>query len=109
MKHKQFNLSPADIKALRAAEDRFGSIEVRASVRDLFALGLYLRLLGRTSEGYKACSIALRTLGLAEARSARILRHLDGNEFSLAFDFQPHVEFLSLIERHNEATAKASK
>lgn len=102
MKRKPFQLSEADIQTLRTAQDSFGNANIRASVRDLFALGLFLRMLGHTPEGYKACSHALRTLGIGAPLSARILKHLDGNEEYLAITFRGHSEFLDLVQRQSQ-------
>ena len=98
---KPFRLTEADIAAIRSAEEHFDSSEVRACVRDLFVLGLHLLLTGEQRAGNKACSLALRTLGLSESRRRRILRNLEGNESALYTHFQAHVEFSSLIERQN--------
>ena|SRR5437763_719809 len=95
---KSFKLTEADITAIRSAEERFGSAEIRACVRDLFVLGLHLHLTGEAHAGAKACSLALRTLGLSASRSGRIMRNIDGNEYSLYIAFQAHAEFNSLIE-----------
>jgi hypothetical protein len=95
---KPFKLTEADITAIRSAEERFGSVEIRACVRDLFVLGLYLHLTGKEHAGAKACSLVLRTLGLSPARSRRIMRNIDGNEYSLFIAFQAHAEFNALIE-----------
>jgi hypothetical protein len=101
MKTRAFQLSANDISAIRTAEERFGDGHVRAAVRDLFTLGLYLRITGKTAEGYKACSTALRALQVSEALFKRVLAHLDGNEEYLASVFKPHVEFSSLVEQMN--------
>jgi hypothetical protein len=95
---KSTPLSKADVEAIRSAESRLQDTTVRSSVRDLFALGLYLRATGHASEGHKACSQALRTLVLSETRTSRILKHLDDDPVSLSLSFQPHVEFQRLIE-----------
>ena len=102
---KQTPLGDADIEAIRSSESRLQDIAFRAVIRDLFALGLYLRITGHPSEGFKACSQALRALGLSEARTSRILRHLDDDPAALSLFFQPHVEFQSLVEREAEATS----
>jgi hypothetical protein len=102
MKFKQ--LTPLDIATIRTAEARLGDLGIRVVIRDLFALGLYLRVTGHDSEGYKACSQALRALFLPELLAGRILQQLDDDPAALSLAFQPHVEFQSLIEREVQAT-----
>jgi hypothetical protein len=98
---KTLKLSDNDVKAIRTGEERFGDGHVRASVRDLFTLGLYLRLTGKTEEGYKACSTSLRALKIEETLFKKLLTHLDGNEKYLASVFKPHIEFSSLVEQQS--------
>jgi len=102
MKATQFELTPSELTTLRIAEKRFGDAHVRASVRDLFALGIFLRKTGHRDEGYKACSTALRALQLGEKLSKKILSHLDEAGDALAVQFWAHVEFTSLVEKCEE-------
>ena len=99
---KSFNLTDADIKAIRTAEEIFASKEVRACVRDLFVLGLHLHIIGEKYAGDKACSLALRTLGISPSLKRRILTNIEGNEKSIYRAFQAHSEFNSLIENHSK-------
>lgn len=109
MKRKPFQLSEADIQTLHSAQDSLGNANIRSSIRDLFALGLFLRMLGHTAEGYRACSHALRTIGVGAPLSTRILKHLDGNEGYLAVTFRGHSEFLNLVQRHSQQATDAKR
>ena len=104
---KSSALSETDLEAIQSAETHLGNTAVRAAIRDLFSLGLYLRVTGHPSEGYKACSIALRALAVSEACAGRILKHVDDDPTILSLLFQPHVEFHSLIE-HEVSVSSSS-
>ena len=97
---KPFALTDADLAAIRSGEERLGSAEVRACVTDLFVVGLHLLQTGKKHAGLKACSLALRTLGLSEPRKRRIMHHLIGNEQVIYRAFKAHAEFNDLVEDH---------
>ena len=102
----KIKLTSADLKALRIAEAKFDNVDVKACVRDLFALGVYLRVLGHREEGSKACAHALQTLGVSGARRTRIFKLLDVDPQGLAAAFMPHCEFKFLIERQLASTSQ---
>ncbi|MEZ0253968.1 MAG: hypothetical protein ACAI37_01755 [Chthoniobacter sp.] len=98
MKATQFELTQDELATLKLAEKNIAGKHVLAAVRDLFALGIFLRRTGHRDEGYKACSTALRALALNERLSKRILANLDEAGDALAVQFWAHVEFTSLLE-----------
>ena len=88
----------ANVSALVTAFKAVTPATREMALRDLFALGCYLRLAGKPEAGTKACICALDGLSLP-ATEYKLLRQglFDGHERFLARTFQPHHEVMQLI------------
>jgi hypothetical protein len=74
---------------------------IGTSVSDLFALGCYLSLNGKTLAGNKAVNTALCAIDLDKNNKTlflNIIDHLQGNEKEFARHIHAHQEINSLIE-----------
>jgi len=95
------SLDESDTIALSRAFEALGSGFREQAVRDLFALGCSVHVIGSPEgrdAGSKACLAAMDALQLASPGLHRkILDNLSGNEEWLARLFSPHYEIMKLF------------
>ena len=100
MKIKPFELTAEDRETLKIAKVRLNSNALETSLSNLFALCMYLRVVGYVRAGDKIARQALTDLGLEETFQERFLSHLDGNELALAEALNPNAEITDIIQHH---------
>lgn len=80
------------------ALETIASANTQMPIRDLFAVGCYLILIGEKVAGRKACLTALNALPLSPSTSAAILKDAVEKPHETFSRFLPHNEILNLFK-----------